>query len=76
MTDAAASKDAEYLEIILERVRVSAAYRPKFGRRSGEGLTLRQFQELYSADLFYAWFGLDSPMLYAADATALPSGSS
>ena len=63
------SKDAEYVEIILERVRVSAAYKPKFGRR-GSGLTLQQFQDLYSADPFYAWFGLDNAMLYAAHKAA------
>ena len=63
------SKDAEYVEIILDRVRVSAAYRPKFGRR-GSGLTLRQFRNLYSADPFYAWFGLDNAMLYAAHKAA------
>lgn len=63
------SKDAEYVKIILERVRVSAAYKPKFGRR-GSGLTLQQFQDLYSADPFYAWFGLDNAMLYAAHKAA------
>lgn len=68
MTDVE-SNDADYVEIILERVRVSAMYRPKFGRR-GSGLTLRQFQDLYSADPFYAWFGLDNAMLYAAHKAA------
>ena len=68
MTDVE-TKDAEYVEIILERVRVSAAYRPKFGRR-GAGLTLQQFRDLYSADPFYAWFGLDNAMLYAAHKAA------
>ena len=63
------SKDDEYVEMILERIRVSAAYRPKFGRRGG-GLSLRQFQDLYGADPFYAWFGLDNAMLYAAHKTA------
>ena len=68
MTDAE-SKDAEYVEMILDRVRVSAAYRPKFGRR-GDGLTLHQFQDLYGTDPFYAWFGLDNAMLYAAHKAA------
>jgi hypothetical protein len=29
-------------------------------------LTLAEFQTMYQADPFYAWFGLDSPLLYAA----------
>lgn len=69
MSDDVSAKDAEYVEIILGCVRVSSAYRPKFGRR-GEGLTLRQFQDLYGADPFYGWFGLDNAMLYAAHTAA------
>ena len=62
----AQSRDARYIDIILERVRVSASYKPKFGRSGRIGLTLREFRSLYSADPFYAWFGLDNAMLYAA----------
>lgn len=40
MTDEAQSRDARYVDIILERVRVSAAYKPKFGRGGRSGLTL------------------------------------
>lgn len=57
------------MEIILERVRVCAAYMPKFGRGRA-GLTLRQFQDLYGADPFYSWLGLDNPLLYAAHKAA------
>ena len=64
------SKDAEYVEIILDRLRVSAAYKPKFGRGRGAGLTLRQFQDVYGADPFYGWFGLDNALLYAAHKAA------
>ncbi len=40
--------DEEYLQIVLDAIRVSALYKPKFGRgASGEGLTLEQFQDLY-----------------------------
>ena len=49
---------------------MSASYKPKFGRRGRTGLTLRQFQHLYSEDSFYAWFGLDNAMLYAAHKAA------
>ena len=70
MTDEAQSRDARYVDIILERVRVSAVYKPKFGRGGRSGLTLRQFRSLYSTDPFYAWFGLDNAMLYAAHKAA------
>ena len=68
--DDVADRDAEYVEMILRRVRVSVAYRPKFGRRARGGLSLAQFQGLYRADPFYAWFGLDSALLYAAHKAA------
>ena len=70
MADDVKSTDAEYVEVILACVRVSASYKPKFGRGGNAGLTLGQFQDLYSADPFYAWFGLDNAMLYAAHKAA------
>ncbi len=61
------TRDEEYLQIILDAIRVSAQYKPKFGQGSkGGGLTLQQFQKLYQEDVFYNWFGLDTPMMYAA----------
>jgi hypothetical protein len=33
-------------------------------------LSLHQFQELYNADPFYAWFGLNHPLVYAAHKAA------
>ena len=63
-------KDARYLEVILDCVRVCKQYRPKFGRGQREGLTLEAFQALYREDPFYAWFGLDNPMMYAAHKAA------
>ena len=63
--------DAEYLQIVLDAIRVCARYKPKFGQgAAGGGLTLGQFQELYQGDAFYSWFGLDNPMLYAAHKAA------
>ncbi|WP_058867826.1 hypothetical protein [Chloracidobacterium thermophilum] len=63
--------DRHYLDIVLEPLRVCAGYKPRFGQGSkGEGLTLEQFQELYRADPFYNWFGLDNPMMYAAHKAA------
>ena len=63
--------DERYLQIVLKRIRVSAEYRPKFGRgREDKGLSLDEFQALYGSDPFYSWFGLDNPLMYAAHKAA------
>lgn len=63
--------DKKYLQIVLKRIRVSAEYRPKFGRGSEDkGLSLDEFQALYGSDPFYSWFGLDNPLMYAAHKAA------
>ncbi len=60
----------KYLNILVEPIRVCAAYRPKFGQGVGAGLTVTEFQTLYGGDPFYSWFGLDNAMMYAAHKTA------
>lgn len=63
--------DGQYLDLVLEPIRVCAKYKPKFGQGAkGDGLTLAQFQTLYQSDSFYSWFGLDNPMMYAAHKAA------
>lgn len=62
--------DDQYLEIILRRIRVCKSYKPKFGQGQGTGFTLQEFQQLYGADLFYSWFGLDHLLMYAAHKAA------
>lgn len=63
--------DDEYLQIVLDAIRVCARYKPKFGQGVNTGgLTLEQFQHLYQRDPFYGWFGLDNPMMYAAHKAA------
>src|SRR5581483_5452569 len=47
-------------------LRVSADFKPKLGQGGNEGVTLSEFQQLYGADAFYHWFGLDSPLMYSA----------
>ena len=64
------SRDSSYLELILSRVRVCETYKPKFGKARSSGFTLQEFQDLYQADPFYRWFGLDNPMMYAAHKAA------
>ncbi len=66
-----AAQDDEYMQIVLDAIRVCAQYKPKFGQGAkGAGFTLEQFRELYQGDAFYAWFGLDNPMMYAAHKVA------
>lgn len=63
-------QDRPYLDVILKAIRICAQYQPKFGQGSQAGLTADQFAKLYGADPFYAWFGLDSPLVYAAHRAA------
>lgn len=62
--------DAQYLELVASAIRVCAAYRPRFGHGRAAGFTLAEFQQLYQADPFYSWFGLDNPLMYAAHKAA------
>ena len=62
--------DEKYLNLITDAVAVCADYRPKFGQGRKAGLTLAEFQELYESDEFYSWFGLSSPLMYAAHKAA------
>ncbi len=65
------TQDEEYMQIVLDAIKVCAQYRPKLGQGSkGGGITLEQFRELYQGDPFYTWFGLDNPMMYAAHKAA------
>jgi hypothetical protein len=63
------SLDQKYLQILIDRIEVCKIYKPKFGQ-GGEGVSLGEFRALYSADPFYAWFGLDNPLMYAAHRAA------
>ncbi len=69
MNNSSASDEA-YLALILDALAVCRNYKPKFGQGSKAGLTLDEFQELYQQDAFYTWFGLDSPLVYAAHKAA------
>lgn len=63
--------DEEYLQIVLDAIRVCARHKPKFGQRArGGGLTFEGFRELYRKDAFYSWFGLDNPLMYSAHKAA------
>ena len=62
--------DARYLKTVLTPLRRSASYKPKLGLGKGRGVDLDGFRTLYGADPFYAWFGLDNPLMYAAHRAA------
>jgi len=64
------SKDERYFLLIQTALRKCLEYKPKFGKGRKEGFSLEQFTELYSADPFYHWFGVDSPLMYAAHKAA------
>lgn len=66
----ALNDDERYLTTLLSPLRTSALYKPKFGRDNSAGLDLDDFRVLYGNDPFYAWFGLDDPLIYTAHRAA------
>ncbi len=60
--------DRKYLEIILNRILICKDYKPAFGKK--QKVMFAEFQELYAADVFYSWFGLNDPLVYAAHTAA------
>ena len=65
------TSDKRYLETFLDPIQRSRLYKPKFGNASqAEGYTLAQFHDLYGADPFYSWIGLNSDLMYAAHKAA------
>lgn len=63
-------KDQRYLACVVDAIRVCADYRPKMGHGTDRGYSLAEFQEMYHADPFYSWLGLDNPLMYAAHKAA------
>jgi hypothetical protein len=64
------SKDERYFLLIQTALRKCLEYKPKFGKGRKDGFSLEQFTALYGADPFYHWFGVDSPLMYAAHKAA------
>ncbi|MGA2231489.1 MAG: hypothetical protein ABSH22_11365 [Tepidisphaeraceae bacterium] len=62
--------DQSYLDVVLAALRVCLNYKPSCGQGRTGGVTLQEFQRIYREDEFYAWFGLDSPLVYAAHKAA------
>lgn len=63
-------RDQAYLDLLLNSIRVCRHYKPKMGKGTKAGLSLKDFQMLYRADPFYSWFGLDNALMYAAHKAA------
>jgi hypothetical protein len=60
-----------YLKKFLDPLKICKKYKPKFGKGNKEdGLILTQFIDLYNADPFYSWCGLNSNLMYAAHKAA------
>jgi hypothetical protein len=57
------SSDERYLAVIRSALRVCLNYKPAFGQGRGDGISLERFQQIYSEDEFYSWFGLNSPLV-------------
>lgn len=62
--------DAQLVTLFLEPIRKCAVYTPAFGKGKTGGIRLDDFQALYGADPFYAWLGLDNPLVYASHKAA------
>lgn len=52
-------RNQAYLSLLLDPVRVCAAYKPRMGQGLEVEMDLQAFQQLYGTDPFYSWFGLD-----------------
>jgi len=65
------STEQHLLRRFLEPLKVCKKYKPKFGRGNSEtGVSIEQFMQLYGADPFYSWCGLDSNLMYSAHKAA------
>jgi hypothetical protein len=64
------SREERYFRLLTTALAVCTTYKPKFGKDGKQGLSLAEFQSLYSSDPFYHWVGLDSPLIYAAHKAA------
>ena len=64
------SHDERYFTLLAIALRKCKDYLPRFGQGMNAGITVEKFEELYGADPFYHWLGLDSPLMYAAHKAA------
>ena len=63
-------QNIRYRDILIAPINECANYTPKFGHGRNGGFSLSEFQNLYGADAFYKWLGLDNPLMYSAHKAA------
>lgn len=65
------NNEATYIKRFLDPLKVCKNYKPKMGLgNKNTCLNLQQFLDIYGADPFYSWIGLDSELMYAAHKAA------
>ncbi len=64
------STDERYYALLTTALRKCLLYKPRFGQGRATGVSAQEFADLYSADPFYHWLGIDSPLMYAAHKAA------
>ena len=64
------TREEKYFQILMTALRACTQYKPRFGQERKDALTLEHFKQMYGADPFYHWIGLDSSLMYAAHKAA------
>ncbi len=63
-------KNNQYLDLLLEPIKLCSQYKPKFGTSNKDGNSLLEFKNLYASDPLYHWIGFDCDLMYAAHKAA------
>lgn len=63
-------QNIRYRDILIAPINECANYTPKLGHGRNGGFSLAEFQNLYGADAFYKWLGLNNPLMYSAHKAA------
>jgi len=58
--------DADLIKIFTDPIKRCANYKPVFGTKKKDGVSLAEFRTLYGSDPLYSWVGLDSDYIYSA----------
>lgn len=63
-------KEADLIKIFTDPIKKCSDYKPVFGTKKKDGVSLSQFRALYGSDPLYSWVGLDSDYIYSAHKAA------
>jgi len=58
--------DADLIKIFTDPIKRCKDYKPVFGTKKKDGVSLSEFRALYGSDPLYSWVGLDSDYIYSA----------